>query len=67
MRLLVSLAETLFGMDSPEFIGKVEEKRITHKLGWVSFCGREGKLIQNAYISSSFETCQVYRLKIFRS
>lgn len=50
MGLLVSLAETLFGMDSPEFIGKVGENRIAQKLGWVSFCGREGKLLQNVYI-----------------
>ena len=50
MGMLTSLVETIFGLNSPDFIGKAGESTTARKLGWVSLFGRDGKLLQNVYI-----------------
>lgn len=50
MGLVSSLIFSAFGLDSPDFIGKAGENLTARKLGWVRFCGRDGKLLQNVYI-----------------
>ncbi len=50
MGMLTSLVETIFGLNSPDFIGKAGESATARKLGWVSLFGRDGKLLQNVYI-----------------
>ncbi|WP_370863831.1 nuclease-related domain-containing protein [Ruthenibacterium lactatiformans] len=35
---------------TPESVGLHGEKMIVRKLGWVQFCGKRGKILQNIYV-----------------
>jgi len=48
MGLLESLIKNL--IITPDFIGRKGEKLTAAKLGWVNFCGKRGKLLQNIYV-----------------
>lgn len=50
MGLFDSLIDNLFGLNSPDFIGKAGESATARKLGWVSLFGRDGKVLRNVYI-----------------
>ena len=50
MNWLASFMGTLFGVNSPDYIGKQGEMLTARTLRRVRFCWRDGKLLQNIYI-----------------
>ncbi len=53
MSLLSSLIKSVFELDSPETKGRIGEIRTVKMLQWMSFCGREGLILQNVYVPKS--------------
>lgn len=58
MKLLRSIINSL--ITTPETIGRKGEQQTASKLGWVNFCGKRGKLLQNVYVPrSNGETTEI--------
>ncbi|MBQ4506305.1 MAG: NERD domain-containing protein [Firmicutes bacterium] len=47
---IYSFIDSLLGIDENEVVGKNGERLTANKLKWISFMGREGRILKNVYI-----------------